>query len=227
MKGKDKCKILKEIRAQIAAANDIAWVTENCTHKGDCRGTCPKCEAEVLTLERELARRRALGKRIAVVGLSAGIITTATACSDPTPLRHTASAEQETQEPTDIVVENTGDLVFAGAPLPPETTEAFDGEMVEMGEPLPVYYLTDFTLYDGNRLFIANQPVYLDEVIEENEAGEEISNIEAGEDFLVIGDNGSEYTEAYMFLVRYKGKLYAVDKYYLDNCATEYVPVDE
>ena len=41
-KGKRTCKILKEIRAQIAAENDIAFVTSECKHQGDCAGTCPK-----------------------------------------------------------------------------------------------------------------------------------------------------------------------------------------
>ena len=52
-KGKQTCKILKEIRKQIAMENDIEFVTSECTHKGDCAGTCPKCEAEVRYLERE------------------------------------------------------------------------------------------------------------------------------------------------------------------------------
>lgn len=46
-KGKRTCKILKEIRRQIAEANDIEYVVEECQYKGDCLGTCPKCEAEV------------------------------------------------------------------------------------------------------------------------------------------------------------------------------------
>ena len=45
--GKRTCKILKEIRRQIAEANDIEYVVEECQYKGDCLGTCPKCEAEV------------------------------------------------------------------------------------------------------------------------------------------------------------------------------------
>ena len=50
-KGKKTCKILKEIRRQIAEANDIEYVVEECQYKGDCLGTCPKCEAEVRYLE--------------------------------------------------------------------------------------------------------------------------------------------------------------------------------
>ena len=61
-KGKQTCKILKEIRKQIAAENDIEFITSECTHKGDCKGTCPKCEAEVRYLERELDKRQRMGK---------------------------------------------------------------------------------------------------------------------------------------------------------------------
>ena len=52
--GKEKCRILKEIRAEIARQNGIAWTVESCAHKGNCRGTCPKCEAEVVALEKAL-----------------------------------------------------------------------------------------------------------------------------------------------------------------------------
>nr|MCR5114780.1 energy transducer TonB [Bacteroidales bacterium] len=61
-KGKKTCKILKDIRKQIAEKNDIAFVTSECRHQGDCAGTCPACEAEVRYLEQELRRRQQLGK---------------------------------------------------------------------------------------------------------------------------------------------------------------------
>ena len=55
--GKEKCKALKQIRKQIADNNDIKYAVEECKHKGNCKGTCPKCEAEVRYLERELEKR--------------------------------------------------------------------------------------------------------------------------------------------------------------------------
>ena len=85
-KGKRTCKILKEIRAQIAAENDIEFVTSECKHQGDCAGTCPKCEAEVQYLERELEKRAKLGKAVTVAGLAAAALFTsisATACEQP------------------------------------------------------------------------------------------------------------------------------------------------
>ena len=79
--GKEKCKALKQIRKQIADNNDIKYVVEECKHKGKCKGTCPKCEAEVRYLERELEKRRALGKKVAIAGVSVGIAATFSACT--------------------------------------------------------------------------------------------------------------------------------------------------
>ncbi|MEE1100238.1 MAG: hypothetical protein U0K86_01985 [Agathobacter sp.] len=58
MLGKNKCKILKQIRAEIAAQNNIEWVTSECKYQGDCKGTCPKCESEVRKLEKALEQKR-------------------------------------------------------------------------------------------------------------------------------------------------------------------------
>ena len=81
MRGKEKCRALKEIRGQIARENDIPFAVSQCTYQGECRGTCPKCEAELRYLERELAIRKGLGKAVAVVGISASVFAGLTACS--------------------------------------------------------------------------------------------------------------------------------------------------
>ena len=110
-KGKKTCKILKEIRKQIAEENDIALITEECTYKGDCLGTCPKCEAEVRYLERELEKRQRLGKVAVFAGVSLGTMLSATSCD---------STEPMTKEPL------AGDVVAVTADPPqpdPDTTE--------------------------------------------------------------------------------------------------------
>ena len=84
-KGKQTCKILKDIRKQIAAENDIELITSECTYKGDCLGTCPKCEAEVRYLERELEKRQRLGKVAVIAGLSLGTMLTASSCTHVVP----------------------------------------------------------------------------------------------------------------------------------------------
>lgn len=84
-KGKQTCKILKEIRKQIAAENDIDLVVSECTYQGDCLGTCPKCEAEVRYLERELEKRQRMGKAAIFAGMSLGTLFAATSCNHPVP----------------------------------------------------------------------------------------------------------------------------------------------
>ena len=65
--------MLKTIRKQVADANKIKYEPRECHHQGECRGTCPACEAEVRYIERELGLRRQLGKAVAIVGISAGL----------------------------------------------------------------------------------------------------------------------------------------------------------
>ncbi|MBP5632592.1 MAG: hypothetical protein J6Y21_07535 [Clostridia bacterium] len=71
--GKEKCRILKQIRAEIAKNNEIEYVIEECPYQGDCKGTCPKCEADVRELEQKLEERRKAGKRVIVAGVAAGM----------------------------------------------------------------------------------------------------------------------------------------------------------
>lgn len=82
MKGKQTCKILKEIRKQIAEENDIEFVTSECTYQGECKGTCPKCEAEVRCLEHELEKRQRMGKVAVISGMAIGTMFGATSCLD-------------------------------------------------------------------------------------------------------------------------------------------------
>ena len=63
-RGKTTCKVLKEVRRKIADANGIPLQERECTHTGDCAGTCPYCESEVRYLERELSKRKSLGKAL-------------------------------------------------------------------------------------------------------------------------------------------------------------------
>lgn len=72
-RGKSICSVLKIIRKQVADANEIEYEPRECHHQGDCRGTCPACEAEVRYIQQQLDIRRQLGKAVAVVGISAGL----------------------------------------------------------------------------------------------------------------------------------------------------------
>ena len=75
-KGKSTCKLLKDIRQQIADANGISYQPKECHHKGDCAGTCSACEAEIRYLERELKARKGNGFGMKVAGIAAGICAT-------------------------------------------------------------------------------------------------------------------------------------------------------
>ena len=80
--GKHICEQLKAIRLDIARANGIEYQPRECHHEGDCAGTCPACESEMRYLEREIARRRSLGKSALVAGVSLGLMSFAsTSCN--------------------------------------------------------------------------------------------------------------------------------------------------
>ena len=48
--GKAKCKVMKRIRDIIADTNGIEKSSRICMNKGECAGTCPLCEKELLDL---------------------------------------------------------------------------------------------------------------------------------------------------------------------------------
>lgn len=93
-KGKRTCEILKDVRRKIAQENDIPLVERECTHEGDCRGTCPYCESEVRYLERELSKRRALGKAVTVAGIAVSTMMMG-ACHGPKTPATPAGSEPE------------------------------------------------------------------------------------------------------------------------------------
>ncbi len=75
--GKDICKQLKDIRQQIACENNIPFEEHECHYDGPCEGTCPRCDAELQYLEKELGRRGKLSKAALVAGLTLSLATSA------------------------------------------------------------------------------------------------------------------------------------------------------
>lgn len=106
MTGKDKCKMLREIRRRIAEENDIELITKDCTYQGACRGTCPRCEAELRFLEQKLERRRNLGKAVTVCAIAAGMTVSMAGCVLPDTFSGGGKLEgdvpYETTEPTQV-----------------------------------------------------------------------------------------------------------------------------
>lgn len=84
--GKSICRQLKAVRRSIAEENGIPLEIEECTYKGECSGTCPRCEAEVRFLENALAEKLRLGKVATVAGLALGLAATATQALAQTPV---------------------------------------------------------------------------------------------------------------------------------------------
>ncbi len=136
MNGKKKCKILKEIRKQIAKDNDITFVTSECKHKGNCKGTCPKCEWEVRYLEAELEKRRKAGKQVVVAGIAAAMVLTSSCTPDG----------EDTSSNTSSKTASEYSEMVDGQMLPPESVdEPFMGDLLPessetetMGEEVPV-----------------------------------------------------------------------------------------
>ena len=119
---------MKEIRRQIAAANDIDLVVAECHYKGDCPGTCPKCEAEVRELEQALERRRLAGKAVSLLGISAGLLATA-----PEEAMAEAAESEKEMDLRDTVVVKDGaqegwELAGKVAPAPALVRRVVDGE---------------------------------------------------------------------------------------------------
>lgn len=146
MKGKAKCKILREIRRKIAEENDIELITKDCTYQGECRGTCPKCEAEVRFLEQELEKRKQLGKAVTVAALAASLTVGLTACV-PKPL----TEKTETTVCSDL--QGTGCSTDAtetmGEPTlsPDDTEDLWPGEVPRETEDTEIYELEGDVAY--------------------------------------------------------------------------------
>lgn len=151
MTGKQKCKILRQIRRDIAEANQLDYTERDCTHTGDCTGTCPYCEAQLRKLEEKLEERRSLGQRIAVMGLSMGLLATnLTACDPFSPLRATqGDMMPDSTAQTDVTDSFPGELITAETTTEPPmiegemTVEPLMGDIVLpepevlMGKPVP------------------------------------------------------------------------------------------
>nr|WP_314682950.1 carboxypeptidase-like regulatory domain-containing protein [uncultured Prevotella sp.] len=112
VKGKSTCKLLKDIRQQIADANGISYQPKACHHKGDCAGTCPACEEEIRYLERELKARKGNGFGMKVAGIAAGICATVmpmTAAAQTVKSDSTANRPIHTAKKGDVKVVDLSD----------------------------------------------------------------------------------------------------------------------
>ena len=137
-KGKSTCKLLKDIRQQIADANGISYQPKECHHKGDCAGTCPACEEEIRYLERELKARKGNGFGMKVAGIAAGICATVmpmTAAAQAVKSDSTANPPVQTTKKAPIKVVDLSDscaspVVVRGMVIDAEDKEPVIGAAV-------------------------------------------------------------------------------------------------
>ena len=102
-KGKDICKALKEVRQQIADANNIHYQPCECHHEGDCSGTCPACEQEIRYIESQLKERSHKGINTKVIGIAASI------CATMMPLTVSAQDSKCNTTPASVIHEVSQD----------------------------------------------------------------------------------------------------------------------
>ena len=138
VKGKSTCKLLKDIRQQIADANGISYQPKECHYKGDCAGTCPACEEEIRYLERELKARKGNGFGMKVAGVAAGICATVmpmTAAAQAVKPDSTANRPVNTAKKGDVKVVDLSDgcaspVVVRGMVIDEENKEPVIGAFV-------------------------------------------------------------------------------------------------
>ena len=140
MKGKAKCKLLKDIRRKIAEKNDIAYETSECKYQGDCSGTCPKCEAEVRYLEEELRKRQNVGKAVAVAGIAAAMVVTSSGCMASSqiggaPMHGSEITQTDSDKTNPTQTDPTQDSTSNATN--PTDEELVDGELVELPGEVP------------------------------------------------------------------------------------------
>lgn len=134
MNHKEKCKVMKKMRKDIADQIGLDLHQTECTYKGECRGTCPRCAAEEKKLNKAL-----LSGSFALAGLAVSSITL-TGCGsnsgdydlfEKTPITTTTEDWVEGM-PIDI----DGDIGYQ-TPTTGETTEVpIDGDITEPTEDL-------------------------------------------------------------------------------------------
>ena len=145
MYGKQKCKILKEIRQKIADENDIKYVTQECRHKGECTGTCPRCESELRYLEQQQKQRASLGKQIKLAALCAGMAVTVSGCAVIDNAGISGLLEPFRPTPTAEIIELSGEVPWPEPEIPTSEAAPADTQI----EPIaPEFELSGYVPYE-------------------------------------------------------------------------------
>ena len=110
-KGKSTCKLLKDIRQQIADANGISYQPKECHYEGDCAGTCPACEAEIRYLETQLRERKRKGWGMKVAGLAAGLCVATVPLTSCQNTPKACNVESKAQDSVDMFVQGETEVM--------------------------------------------------------------------------------------------------------------------
>lgn len=220
-KGKRICRTLKELRKRIADANDIPYKIEECPHKGDCPGTCPKCESEVRYLMAAIDKRDKEGKPVIIEGLM-----------NEEELRKVFAIGP-------IVEYDPKDYEAAGLPLLEPETQCFHemGSIAEplMGEPTP-YHSYEFASTIANRLLakidgnLIFSPAGLscilemlrDEMNEQSNLYNEISKLIMYTNSFIDTTNDENFKLEHASSIWYNKRLGAIKEDYIDNIEDSY-----
>lgn len=180
--GKRICQALKELRKRIADANEIPFEIEECTHKGDCPGTCPKCEAELRYLTESINQREQEGKPVAIEGLMS-----------ETELRQAFGIEPICSELPKMPEE----FVLQGMPAPPSDSMRLMGDIAAPSDPAFAAIIAKELLAetDGNIVF---SPAGLCHVLEMLQAG--------------MDENSPIYERVYDLIGRFNSDMEPVDE---------------
>ena len=179
-RGKNTCKILKDIRRQIAEQNDIRLVIEECTYKGECLGTCPRCEWEVRYLEEQLEARRKAGKALKVAGISAAMVSMlAPSCAPSHTRPGNNGSPTDTVEMLEGLIERLPDTIPDGDPaegndtLPSTPNTCKSPKVPKRKEPLTPPLRGKVALPPEEEILVVGEPA-VNEEPEEAEEQEEV-----------------------------------------------------
>lgn len=104
--------------------NGIEPENRECTFEGECKGTCPACDADAARIQNELDKKRGLGMKIAVAGLSAALVAGGfSGCRAVEPL------EGDVPYSGEYIDELDGDIADDGCPV--TDTDATDTDATD------------------------------------------------------------------------------------------------
>ena len=141
-RGRNICNQLKYVRKRIAEENgiplELPWMAkgsqqprigDECSFTGECRGTCPRCEAELRYIESTLADILRKGKMVTVAGVALGLASCGNGPSGDEPDSIEYPLEGEPVDPalTSDTKQKTTDTARLGWRNPPDMSDVYLG----------------------------------------------------------------------------------------------------